>query len=415
MERPLRVLAIAMIYGAVSLAWLLLGGVTEHRSNTIDPGERQEVEGLWGGAHRQQPPIIKTRVQPTKNGEPLTPDAVAFDPTSSQINVDIALDQRLKGLRWFALYDVTFDGTWDLELEGDGPYDLQFALPSSSAIYDDFRLSINDEELAVAPQNGQIVVPLPNGLRDVQVGLHYKSRGLDHWQYVQNSGGGALRDFSLRMTTNFDAIEFPEEALSPSSRTESANGTTLEWKFSNIITNRGIGMVMPQRIQPGELASKLAFTAPLSLFFFFLVIAILAKLEKLDVHPINYMFLAASFFSFHLLFAYTVDLLPLGPAFALASIVSVGMVTTYLRLVVSARFGFLKAGLAQLLYLVGFSAAHFLDGLTGLTVTVLSIATLFGMMLLTGRIKWSEVLAKSEPTKSDQGPYRTSTPANAES
>ena len=43
-----------------------------------------------------------------------------------------------------------------------------------------------------------------------------------------------------------------------------------------------------------------------------------------------------------------------------------------------------------------------LDGLTGLTVTVLSIATLFGMMLLTGRIKWSEVLAKSEPTKSDQ-------------
>ena len=249
----------------------------------------------------------------------------------------------------------------------------------------------------------------------MQVGLHYKSRGLDHWQYVQNSGGGALRDFSLRMTTNFDAIEFPEEALSPSSRTESANGTTLEWKFSNIITNRGIGMVMPQRIQPGELASKLAFTAPLSLFFFFLVIAILAKLEKLDVHPINYMFLAASFFSFHLLFAYTVDLLPLGPAFALASIVSVGMVTTYLRLVVSARFGFLKAGLAQLLYLVGFSAAHFLDGLTGLTVTVLSIATLFGMMLLTGRIKWSEVLAKSEPTKSDQGPYRTSTPASAES
>lgn len=415
MQRPLRVLTIAMIYGVVSFAWLLLGGVTEHRSNTIDPGERQEVEGLWGGAHRQQPPIIKTRVQPAKNGEPLTPDAVAFDPTSSQINVDIALDQRLKGLRWFALYDVTFDGAWDLQLEGDGPYDLQLALPSSSAIYDDFRLSIDGEELAVAPQNGQIVVPIPNGLRDVQVGLHYKSRGLDHWQYVQSSGGGALRDFTLRMTTNFDAIEFPEEALSPSSRTESANGATLEWKFSNIITNRGIGMVMPQRIQPGELASKLAFTAPLSLFFFFLVIAILAKLEKLDVHPINYMFLAASFFSFHLLFAYTVDLLPLGPAFALASIVSVGMVTTYLRLVVSARFGFLKAGLAQLLYLVGFSAAHFLEGLTGLTVTVLSIATLFGMMLLTGRIKWSEVLAKGEPTKSDQGPYRTSNAVASES
>ena len=42
-----------------------------------------------------------------------------------------------------------------------------------------------------------------------------------------------------------------------------------------------------------------------------------------------------------------------------------------LRLVVSARFAFVEAGLAQIVYLIGFSLAHFWDGFTGLTVTVL--------------------------------------------
>jgi hypothetical protein len=40
-------------------------------------------------------------------------------------------------------------------------------------------------------------------------------------------------------------------------------------------------------------------------------------------------------------------------------------------------------------YLVGFSLAHFWEGYTGLTVTVLSIVTLFLLMQLTGRIRWS--------------------------
>jgi hypothetical protein len=42
----------------------------------------------------------------------------------------------------------------------------------------------------------------------------------------------------------------------------------------------------------------------------------------------------------------------------------------------------------QLVYLIGFSLAHFWAGFTGLTVTVLSIVTLACVMQLTGRVKW---------------------------
>jgi hypothetical protein len=43
---------------------------------------------------------------------------------------------------------------------------------------------------------------------------------------------------------------------------------------------------------------------------------------------------------------------------------------------------------------VGFSLAHFARGYTGLTISVLATVTLFVLMMLTGRIRWSKVLVK---------------------
>lgn len=65
-----------------------------------------------------------------------------------------------------------------------------------------------------------------------------------------------------------------------------------------------------------------------------------------------------------------------------------------------------------MIYLVGFGLAHFADGFTGLTITVLSIGTVFLLMLLTGRIKWSEVLLpkQPEPLPAQEPPYRQPAP-----
>jgi Mlc titration factor MtfA (ptsG expression regulator) len=58
---------------------------------------------------------------------------------------------------------------------------------------------------------------------------------------------------------------------------------------------------------------------------------------------------------------------------------------------------------AQAVYLIGFSLAHFWEGFTGLTVTVLAIVTLFVLMQLTGRVRWSSVLGGS-PAAQPQAP-----------
>jgi hypothetical protein len=44
---------------------------------------------------------------------------------------------------------------------------------------------------------------------------------------------------------------------------------------------------------------------------------------------------------------------------------------------------------------VGFSLAHFYEGYTGLSITVLVILTLFLLMQLTGRLSWSQVFARA--------------------
>src|ERR1700722_14691453 len=146
---------------------------------------------------------------------------------------------------------------------------------------------------------------------------------------------------------------------------------------------------MPAKVHPGPLAGEISYATPVSLFFFFLMF-IITTVRKIDLHPMNYFFLAAAFFAFHLLMAYLVDHISIHWAFAICSLISVFLVISYLRLVAGLRFAAFIAGGAQLVYLVLFSYAFFFRGYTGLTITIGAIATLFIAMQLTGRVRWSE-------------------------
>jgi hypothetical protein len=87
---------------------------------------------------------------------------------------------------------------------------------------------------------------------------------------------------------------------------------------------------------------------------------------------------------------------------AISSIVSIFLVVSYLRLVAGIRFAALEAGTAQLIYLVFFSYAFFWKGFTGLTITVISVITLFVVMQATGKIRWSDKFVR-RPNLSQPG------------
>jgi hypothetical protein len=60
-------------------------------------------------------------------------------------------------------------------------------------------------------------------------------------------------------------------------------------------------------------------------------------------------------------------------------------------LVVGIHFAIREAAMAQFIYLVLFSYAFFFQGLTGLSITIGAILTLFVVMQMTGRVRWSEL------------------------
>ena len=102
----------------------------------------------------------------------------------------------------------------------------------------------------------------------------------------------------------------------------------------------------------------------------------ISTLKKIELHPMHYFFLACAFFAFHLLFSYLVDHVAIAPSFAIASLVSLGLVVSYARLFVGWRFALREIGIAQLLYLVLFSFTFFWTGFTGLSITVGAIPAL---------------------------------------
>ncbi|HKP63615.1 MAG TPA: inner membrane CreD family protein [Polyangiales bacterium] len=410
-----RVVGIAFIWCVASVGWMILGGVTLQRGSQQQASLRDGVEHLWGSAQVQDAPELGFSWQTERLVERLEEKngvatqvremqqethTKALLPDSSQVDVDLRSDLRRKGLVWYPLYDVRFGARYSYtHTESQaGRLAVRFVFPDRSAIYDGFRFTVNGTDYAGAlnAADGSITADLPveQGTKlDIQLG--YTSRGLEQWSYRPSTNVARLRDFTLNMRTRFREIDFPAQTLSPSSREQAPDGWALRWHFDQIVSGFGIGMIVPTRLQPGELASSLSFSAPISLFFYFLVLYVLATLRRIEIHPVNYFFIAGAFYAFHLLFAYSVDHLAVETAFALCSCVSVVLVASYLRLVVSASFALREAALAQLIYLVGFSLAYFWQGFTGLTVTVLAIVTLFALMQLTGRVRWSEVFGPS--------------------
>jgi hypothetical protein len=416
MHAFIRLLGIMAVFTLAALGWLILGGVTSSRTTDQRGMLDGRVADLWGSPQTQSAPTFelhwieeetKTEQFTDPNGKTSTKRTVErvtrtqpVDPAGSRIFVDLHLDQRRKGLLWFPLYDVGFRGAWTYRHSDPTPRDLYlaFSLPDKSGIYDDFRFVVDGIDLApkLRPKDGLVATTMPvKPGQVVSLEVAYRSRGMQEWTYRPTHDVGQIEDFHLTMTTDFSDIDFPKMTMSPSKKMPKGSGYQLEWSFSRLVAGYGIGMVMPSHVQPGELAAHMSFSAPISLGLFLVFIYVITLLRRIEVHPINYLFIAAAFFSFNLLFGYTADRLPVEAAFILSSAVSLGLVASYLRLVVGLRFAFVEAGLAQLLYQVGFSFAHFYEGYTGLSITVLVILTLFLLMQLTGRLSWSAVFARA--------------------
>ena len=416
-----RLLAIGFIFLCTAFAWFTLGTSLVVRSGEHDGRHKQEVELLWGGPHVQHAPSAVVERPGTVTETVTDRDEAGKDKASHQVTrskvekipaplvstratVDLALQHRQRGLLWYDTYGVAFRGTYVFRNPDPAARTmvLRFDFPKRCTTFDDVAFALNGQAV---PLEGDMakgatarVEVAPGG--EVRLEVGYRSRGLDTWTYAfAEEGVAQVRDAQLVMTTDFDDVDFPPGTMAPSGKEPTAAGWTLRWAFTNLVTAQRIGMDLPNRLNPGPLASRITFFAPVSLLFFLTVMVILGVTRGESLHPVNYFFLAAAFFAFHLLLAYLVDHVSIHAAFALASATSVFLVVSYLRVVTGMRTALLHAGAAQVVFLVLFSYAFFFEGYTGLTVTLGAIATLFVLMQMTARIRWDEVFASALPVR----------------
>lgn len=378
-----RLLALAFIFGCASVAWMILGATLVARTSDSDTKQREKLNAQWGSSQTQWTPEITAHYGKNKTMDvPLA---------ASRINVLLNLEQRRDGLLWYNLYAVRFRARYRLLNDSPSSHlSVKFNFPSSDGTYADFSMTIGGRPVsAAAISAGDAPFELPRG-RSTTMDVAYSSRGMGTWTYCLGNGVNAVNDFALTMTTNFSAIDFPPDTLLPTAEKRLPQGWRLEWRYQTLVSGRGIGMSFPYPLQPGPLAQRITFWAPVALFFYFFVMLVITTLRRVNLHPINYFFLAASFFAFHLLFAYLVDRMPLAAAFAICAMVTLFLTISYLRLVVGWRFAALESGLAQLVYLILFSYALFNEGWSGLTITIGAIMTLFVAMQATGRLRFSE-------------------------
>lgn len=386
----LRVLAIGFILLCSAAAWFILGSALLFRTSQRDAEFGAAVNQVWGNPLRQPQPEA-WYLSPTgeKGRKQVTPAA-------SDVAVKLDYDPKAKGLLWYRTYTVDFSALY--QIANPTPIAqtiyVQFRLPEGANEIESVRFELGETSAATTPRAGMltqaVVVPATGA---VPLKVTYRTRGRDSWNYDFGEAE-RVRDFRLRVDTNFAEIDFPGGTSSPSARERNARGGwDLAWVYSDVIRPQGIGVAMPKVLNAGPVAARISFFAPVSLVFFFAVLLILGAVRGVSLHPMNYFFLAAGCFAFQLLFAYLVDLVPVHLSFGIAAAVSLLLVGGYVHVLGGKKLSLIAVP-AQFAYMVLFSYSFFFDGISGLTITVGAIVTLAILMLASARVDWATKFAR---------------------
>ncbi len=383
-----KIIAIGVIFLVGVSGWYILGTATALRSRDTAIHLSPMVQSLWGIPLVQNAPCFSVKI-------PGTDQVRWIMPAKNDIQVELIPDYRKKGLIWYSTYNCIFRASYTITNPEQvvQKIRLHFDFPAKGATYDDFAMFI-DEKLILVPvdtsEGVRDIIELDPG-QSVVFTIRYKTRGIGTWRYQMDRNVGRVQNLNLTAKTGFRNIDYTEEGLSPMSVEESDSGMVLKWEAADLITNGNIGIVIPEKLNPGPLTSRITFFAPVCLIFFFVLISTINIMYKINIHPMHYLFVAAGFFAFHLLLTYLSGHIWIHLSFLISAVISVTLVTSYLSAALGNDFPWKIAAAGQVFFLVLFSYSFFIKGITGITVAIGSVVTLGILMKVTADIDWDEV------------------------
>jgi hypothetical protein len=176
---------------------------------------------------------------------------------------DVTLRQnpRKKGSALYGGYETECNFAWQLRNPADTAQKctLTFPLPASGAMYDALAATLDGRDVLPEMQikDSSLVLECdvqPRQTMDFHIA--FKSRGLSYW-YFQVREPREIRDFTL--TLNLPdlprtKLNYPDGCMTPSDIKAGRNGqgTVLVYRLDHALTDKGMGISLPQLPQPGE-------------------------------------------------------------------------------------------------------------------------------------------------------------------
>ncbi len=420
-----KIAALIVIFIGTSIAWIILGSSNLIRTETASSSLKYGMQSMYGDKLVIDSPTVyakvaqeeadivfkedyneEVRIIPLETKETTETVTQYARLDSSDIKIDVVLDRRKKGYLWFPTFRTHFSATYHFSMEDfdDGtPLYLSTMFASNENIYTNVKVNINGEDvenfIKLLTDKKLSIRPDKDG--KVLLKVEYDATGMEELQYNMAPNRNDLiqvNNFNCQINTDFTDYDFPRTMLSPTTKEDEGGKARLNWTFSNIITGKNIGLIIPNKQNAGYITSRVSFFAPVSLLFFFIVLLMISAVSKQNIHPMHFFFLALSFFSFHLMFSYFSYQMHIYLIFSIVCIVSLGLTVSYVMHFLSKKMAFVIVPLTQIIYLFVFSVSFFFDGITGLIVTICAVSTLFILMQLTAKHDWHSVF---NPTKAE--------------
>src|SRR5688572_20104280 len=278
-RRFIRALAIvALIVAAIASLRIYLRHSVSNFQRThgrITEANYNSVQTIWGPEQQQGELRVEIytdeEVTERIESEDLTKPAVLRKRTvrkratgnpflGANHHVTLRQNSRKKGSALYGGYETDCRFTWRLRNPETNRHNctLTFPLPSTIAMYDDLSLTLNGADILPHAQirDGALLVHRsiePTETLDLR--LSFKSRGMAYW-YFQIQEQREIRDFTLTLALpdlQREKLNYPEGCMTPTKidPTPDRAGSILTFRLDHALSNKGMGIALPELPQPG--------------------------------------------------------------------------------------------------------------------------------------------------------------------
>ncbi len=323
------VLFVVLLAGAISVLRIYLHQTLNYFQGThgrITQANYNAVQTIWG-AEQQQAELnvdiyhteeITERIESEDPSKPalLRKKTVHVSVTGNPFvaarhEVTLRQNPRKKGSAFYGGYEDDCNFTWKLRNPADTAQKctLTFPLPASGAMYDGLVATLDGQDVLPEMQikDSSLVlerdVP-PRAAMDYRIA--FKSRGLSFW-YFQVREAREIRDFTLSLNLPDlpkAKLNYPDGCMTPTDIKPGRNdqGTVLTYRLDHALTDKGMGIALPQLPQPGETTRAVLYETERAWLLLFALLALSLTLAAVPhAVPLTILFSTAVAFGYGLL------------------------------------------------------------------------------------------------------------------